>query len=80
MQGRPFIMHEKIINQIGGRIHQLRSVIVVDNYMDTRNLDLLVQNFMSIQQVIINNIEVKKSTKYLSVLEKEAQYYLTRYA
>ena len=73
-------MNEKILNQIGSRIYQLRSVTVVDNYSDIRNLDLLVQNFMSIQQVIISNIEVKKSNKYLSVLEKEAQYYLTRYA
>lgn len=72
-------MNENTITNIGNKIHKLRSVTATNNYNDNRNLDLLVQNLMSIQQMLINDKEFTESAKYLSVLEKEIEYFLTRY-
>ena len=68
-----------MINNIGSKINKLRSVTVTNHYSDSCNLDLLVQDLMSIQRMLINDKEFTKSTKYLSVLEKETEYFLSRY-
>jgi len=73
-------MHENFINNIGNKINKLRSVTVTNNYYDSRNLDLLVQDLMSIQRMLINDKEFTKDTKFLSVLEKETEYFFTRYS
>ena len=79
IQQKEASMNEKIINDIGNKIYKLRGVTVTNNYSDNRNLDLLVQNLMSVQRMLINDNKFTKSTKYLSVLEKETEYFLTRY-
>ena len=72
-------MNENIINKLGSQIHKLRAITVSNNHSDDRNLDLLVQNLMSIQQMIIDEMALSKVNQHLSILEKEAKYFLTRY-
>ncbi len=71
-------MNQKTFNYLGSTIHELRRVTVVSNYNDCRNLDLLIQNFISIQQLLTNDKVSPCSAKHLSILEKEAEYFLAR--
>ena len=73
-------MNQKTFNNLGSTIHELRRVTVVSNYNDCRNLDLLIQNFISIQQLLTNDKVSPCTVKHLSILEKEAEYFLARYA
>ncbi len=73
-------MNENLINSLGSKIHKLRTITVVNNNGDSRNLDLLVQNLISIQQVLKNEKESSKNTKYLNLFEKEADHFLRRYS
>jgi len=72
-------MKNEIITEIGEKIHKLRSVIIMNNYSDSRNLDILVQNLILVQRMLIKNDKVKNGTKCLSLLEKEAEYFLLKY-
>ncbi len=73
-------MNENLINDIGNKVHKLRSVTVTNNYSDRYNLDLLVQNLMTLQRVLINNKQNIQNDKQLAILDKEIKYFLTRYS
>ena len=73
-------MSENIINNIGSNIHKLRAVTITNNYSDNRNLDLLIQNLMSIQQMIMNDNILSEINQHLSILDKETKYFLARYS
>ena len=72
-------MDENILNDIGIKIDKLNNVTVANNYRDSSNLNLLVQSLMSIQRKLLNDKEFTESTKYLSVLRKEIEYFLRKY-
>ncbi|RLA79096.1 MAG: hypothetical protein DRG78_13635 [Epsilonproteobacteria bacterium] len=72
-------MNEYMLSKIKNNIYELRKVFISGNYIDDCNLDLLVQNFMLLQEIMASDVELFKVNKYLRILEKETEYFLAKY-
>ena len=73
-------MRTNVINEIENYIHTLRGVSITNNYNDHYNLNLLMQNFMLLKQILAKNEEFTKATHLLSVMKNEMKNLLARHS